>query len=340
MSSSTVGGPPEPGGGPACRFQERSVDLDPGPWPPKKSVAGDANGHGSENIGFIPGSVESVRSTPPCVPCAGLGQPGCQASVCCLLTCGLYRVCGRCVRVPCLVAEGDTGEPAEPHLRPERPVLQEPKSLLTGSFRYPDVQVAGRRVPLQPARTGSPKRVSSRTAPEKPPVSRASVYSLDELSDGGSEDGMDIDSLITKKLLELYTQHQIEQLARCTSDSVFLSRTSHISQLIGDIQREHDLREEDAECRLVHGIIRLSTRKGAGSRRDETLPDSGNDTMVETTYSFHSNHDVRISEQTSSDRVARDMRASSYSAPWPSPPASDSETASSGTPLLRPLGPL
>ncbi|XP_029104362.1 keratinocyte differentiation factor 1-like [Scleropages formosus] len=351
MSGRMAGGLLEPrggGGGGGGADPEDLDDLDAAS--PGKGFLRDANGRGFETIGFVPGSVESVRGARlSCASCSAPTAAGCRATACCLLTCGLYRACGRrLLRAPCLRTEED--EAAKPRPRPEGPVLREPGPLPSSSFRYPDVQVAGKRVPLQPPRASPPKRASSRRAEGKP---RASVYSLEEPPDDGSEDGMDVDSLIAKKLLELYTQHQIEQLARCTSDSVFLSRTSHISQLIGDIQREHDLREEDAECRLVHGIIRLSARKHPGkghgpkgtARRDETLPDSGNDTMADTTCSFDTEHEVKISEQTSTDRAARDMRASVRRAPSFGSPVSysptrpDPETASSGTPLLRLLSP-
>ncbi|XP_048849554.1 keratinocyte differentiation factor 1-like [Brienomyrus brachyistius] len=334
------------------QFQERSVDPgdhETGAFLAMKSLPGNANGHRPESIDFIPGSVESLPGWEVCLPCVGPGRPRCWTVLCCLLTCGLSKICGRCARAPCLAPEASANEPTKDHLDSGLPVLQEPKAVINSSFRYPDVRLGGKKVEIQPRGSSPPQRQPSNpTRGEHLSVSRLSDYSLDSPSDGGSEDGMDIDSLIAKKLLELYTQHQIEQLARCTSDSVFLSRTSQISQLISNIQQEHDLEEQDAECRIVHGIIRLSTRKGPknghrGARQSETLPDSGNDTMVETIHSFDTYHDVRISEQTPSDRLARDMRMSGRKAQSStsyasySPSHHDSVVASSGTPLLQPF---
>lgn len=122
---------------------------------------------------------------------------------------------------------------------------------------------------------------------------------MDDVDDGGT----DIDSLITKKLLELYKLHQIEQLAKCTSDLSFSRKTNEISDLINSIAQDYNLEEQEAECRLVHGVIRISTRKyksqtskgykskdyksqdallKPNGRRDGTLPDSGNETMTFT----------------------------------------------------------
>lgn len=119
------------------------------------------------------------------------------------------------------------------------------------------------------------------------------------MDDGGT----DIDSLITKKLLELYKLHQIEQLAKCTSDLSFSRKTNEISDLINSIAQDYNLEEQEAECRLVHGVIRISTRKYKSHtsksykskdykfqdallqpnvKRDGTLPDSGNETMTFT----------------------------------------------------------
>lgn len=95
--------------------------------------------------------------------------------------------------------------------------------------------------------------------------------------------------------------HQIEQLAKCTSDVSFSRKTNEISDLINSIAQDYNLEEQEAECRLVHGVIRISTRnkssKGynkskdykshdamqhTNGRRDGTLPDSGNETMTFT----------------------------------------------------------
>lgn len=160
------------------------------------------------------------------------------------------------------------------------------------SFRYQDVRFAGQmvRYPVAaPKRTRTPGRGETQR-----PVSNTSLlsrddYDLDDLSDTGT----DIDSLITKKLLELYALHQIDQLAKCTSDSSFSRKTNEISELIYSIAQDYNLEEQEAECKLVHGVIRISTRKGkrnkshqsTGQRPNGTLPDSGNETMTNTLVS-------------------------------------------------------
>lgn len=91
----------------------------------------------------------------------------------------------------------------------------------------------------------------------------------------------DVDSLITRKLLEVFSEFEINELAKCTSDSMFLRRSQEISQLISDIVEEHNIREQEAECRLVREIIRISTRKSkkrVAVRQQELQRDSGNDT--------------------------------------------------------------
>ena len=101
----------------------------------------------------------------------------------------------------------------------------------------------------------------------------------------------EIDVLIFKKLTELFSVHQIDELAKCTSDTVFLEKTSKISDLISSITQDYHLDEQDAEGRLVRGIIRISTRKsrtrpqtteGRSTRgaAPAAAPDSGHETMV------------------------------------------------------------
>lgn len=162
------------------------------------------------------------------------------------------------------------------------------------SFRYPDVRIAGQTVRYPVA---APKRTRTTGKGENHrPVSNTSLlsredYELEDLSDTGT----DIDSLITKKLLELYALHQIDQLAKCTSDSSFSRKTNEISELIYSIAQDYNLEAQEAECKLVHGVIRISTRKGKrkekshqstgqrpNGRSNGTLPDSGNETMSNT----------------------------------------------------------
>uniref|UniRef100_A0A8D3CU73 Keratinocyte differentiation factor 1a n=1 Tax=Scophthalmus maximus TaxID=52904 RepID=A0A8D3CU73_SCOMX len=268
---------------------------------------------GSETIGFIPGSADNTPSTRhACGSCASVGWGSCKALICCVLTCGFYGS-----REPCLpVNESSTDHPPKAGGEPHPPNgMALPTS---DSFRYPDVRIAGQtvRYPVAaPKRTRAPGKGESHR-----PVSNTSLlsredYDLDDLSDTGT----DIDSLITKKLLELYALHQIDQLAKCTSDSSFSRKTNEISELIYSIAQDYNLEEQEAECKLVHGVIRISTRKGkrnkshqstgqrANGRSDGTLPDSGNETMTNT-FMSSDYPEVKVSEQTPSDELARKMR--------------------------------
>lgn len=265
-------------------------------------------GRGFETIGFIPGSADGTPAgRHACGSCASMGWSGCKALICCVLTCGFYGS-----REPCLpVNESSTDHPpkasGETH-PPKRIAMSNPtcglplesgksarpsKLPTSDSFRYPDVRIAGQTVVYPVAsskRTHTPGRGESQR-----PVSNTSLLSRDDYDfDDLSDTGTDIDSLITKKLLELYALHQIDQLAKCTSDSSFSRKTNEISELIYSIAQDYNLEEQEAECKLVHGVIRISTRKGKrnkshqsvgqrqNGRSDGTLPDSGNETMTNT----------------------------------------------------------
>ncbi|XP_034729604.1 keratinocyte differentiation factor 1 [Etheostoma cragini] len=321
-------------------------------------------GRGSETIGFIPGSADGTPTgRHACGSCASIGWTGCKALICCVLTCGFYGS-----REPCVpVNESSTDHPPKASSEPQTPnglavtnptcgmALESSKSTkpsklpTSDSFRYPDVRIGGRTVQYKvapPKRTRTPGKGETQR-----PVSNTSLlsredYDLDDLSDTGT----DIDSLITKKLLELYALHQIDQLAKCTSDSSFSRKTNEISELIYSIAQDYNLEEQEAECKLVHGVIRISTRKGkrnkshqstgqrTNGRSDGTLPDSGNETMTNTFMSSDF-PEVKVSEQTPSDELARKMRHYSgrtYSSSTTTPysPYHDTETDSSGAPLL------
>ncbi|XP_056143075.1 keratinocyte differentiation factor 1 [Lampris incognitus] len=326
------------------------------------------NGRGSETIGFIPGSADKAPAgRHACGSCASMGWGGCKALICCVLTCGFYGS-----REPCLpVNESSTDQPPKSpgESRPpngmavsnptcgiplESSKPAKPSKLPTSdSFRYQDVRIAGQTVVYpysNPRRTHAAGKGDSQR-----PVSNTSLYSREDLDlDDLSDTGTDIDSLITKKLLELYALHQIDQLAKCTSDSSFSRKTNEISELIYSIAQDYNLEEQEAECKLVHGVIRISTRKGKrnknlqstvqrpNGRSDGTLPDSGNETMICTLMSSDL-PEVKVSEQTSSDELARKMRHynsrtySSSSATAYSPYQHETETDSSGAPLLHVL---
>lgn len=116
----------------------------------------------------------------------------------------------------------------------------------------------------------------------------------------------DVDSLITRKLLEVFSEFEINELAKCTSDSMFLRRSQEISQLISDIVHEHNIREQEAECRLVREIIRISTRKSKKKvpiRQLELQRDSGNDTWRSSKRSTKKNSFNSMSDGSKSHNI-------------------------------------
>lgn len=279
-------------------YEERCVDPVEDMLPisePKtvhKAHLRDANGKESETIGFIPGSADPHSATQTCNPCAS--PRSCRTFICSVLTCGLYRVCQRSVLAPCLAPNESSPD------KPEEVSLQD---VNTGDDREEDaadwlgdVRIAGVKIdsPREylDVETKSPSYVLPPSGLTQP--SHASLHESMRFDDW--EDGEEnVDSLITKKLLELYSEYQIEELARCTSDSVFLKKSKAINHLINSLAEEHQMDEQEAECRLVRGIIRISTRKStkkkpAISRRERTLSDSGNETMRESdSFSFSNN---------------------------------------------------
>lgn len=296
----------------------------------------DANGKESETIGFIPGSAEPSSATQTCNPCAS--PRSCRTFVCNVLTCGLYSLCQSTILAPCLAPkESSTDEP-------EKVSLQDmnPGDLLS------DVHIAGVKVdrPREYLDVDTKSYTLLSAGQTSVHTSLHESMRFDDWEDGEEN----VDSLITKKLLELYSEYQIEELARCASDSVFLKKTKAIDQLINSLAEEHQMDEQEAECRLVRGIIRISTRKSTKKRppvprRERTLSDSGNETMKDSeSFSFGNNNDyksnpnIQISDLTSSDQCAREMWRNNGGHTSSSPTAyspSHTETNSSGVPLIR-----
>uniref|UniRef100_A0AAQ4P7S6 Keratinocyte differentiation factor 1b n=1 Tax=Gasterosteus aculeatus aculeatus TaxID=481459 RepID=A0AAQ4P7S6_GASAC len=301
-------------------YEERCVDPveerlpTPEPKSEHKAHLKDANGKESETIGFIPGSADPSAATHTCNPCSP--QRSCRTFVCSVLTCGLYGVCRRSVLAPCLAP--DESSPDQPETVSLRSAGPEDNKEDDGTDWLGDVCIDGVRV--DSAReyleldAKSPSYVQpSRTQPSHPSLHESMRF------DGWEDSEENVDSLITKKLLELYSEYQIEELARCTSDSVFLRKSRAIDQLINSLAEEHKMDEQEAECRLVRGIIRISTRKSAKrrprpSRNERTLSDSGNETMRESdsfllsnNNDYKSNPNIQISDLTSSDKCAREM---------------------------------
>ncbi|XP_020355870.1 keratinocyte differentiation factor 1 isoform X2 [Oncorhynchus kisutch] len=283
-----------------------------------------------ETIGFIPGSGDSPSGGQGCGPCAHSSPGSCKSWVCSVLTCGLYRVCRSTILAP-IPRESSPDDDQEKvslrglqgHLGTNDP--QTSKESGGGDSDWSeDVYIRGVKVhistmekelvvvtrpPLHNGRGGGGGRRYS------PPSYSWNEGDMGDLSVG------DVDSLITQKLLELYSEYQIEELAHCTSDSVFLKKTSEISQLISDLAEEHQLDEQDAECRLVKGIIRISTRKSKKrpqcKKSQRRTSDSGNETMSNyqaSTISNNNDYCIQISKETDSDMNARNMRINSRAA--------------------------
>uniref|UniRef100_A0A1A8EJS3 Chromosome 1 open reading frame 172 n=1 Tax=Nothobranchius korthausae TaxID=1143690 RepID=A0A1A8EJS3_9TELE len=323
--------------------QERCVDpvesrqLSLEPKAIHKAHLKDANGKESETIRFIPGSDERSSAAGTCNPCCS--SRSCKTFVCSVITCGLYRVCHCSILAPCLAPnESSPDEPEKMSLK--RVKLGDNKE--EADTGWSDVRINGVKVV-------SPKEylyVDPHSSSYMPPPVQTQPGSLHESMFDDWENGEEnVDSLITKKLLELYSEYQIEELARCTSDSSFLRKSKAITQLINSLAEEHKMDEQEAECRLVRGIIRISTRKSTKkrlpiSRMERTLSDSGHETM-NTTPSFslsinndyRSNPNIQISDLTSSDKFAREMWRTngghSSSSPY------NTEMDSSGIPLIH-----
>ncbi|KAM4698993.1 keratinocyte differentiation factor 1 [Discoglossus pictus] len=315
-------------------------------------------GSPQEDITFISGSAETPPEEPPCCPCLSRAWTAYKAVLCYVVSCSQCPQKDPEVYVSCPI-DGPEGAPQNGHPAgspcPPRTNEKVKKVGLGSSFSYPDLKLKG--VPVYNRQTcatvADPEPTKESPAPLPPPAPRSSAgeyYSLRESDPelsrlSGSMSSAEIDVLIWQKLTELFSLHQIDELARCTSETVFLEKSSEITELISSLTQDYQLEEQDAECRLVRGIIRISTRKSRTKRGGHQYnsksvvkaPDSGNESMQESGLTSQEDMDVQISEETNSDLIARNMRR--YSTPG-SPytkddSLQDTETDSSGTPLLR-----
>ncbi|KAG7459063.1 hypothetical protein JOB18_027434 [Solea senegalensis] len=303
-----------------------------------KTLMKDENVKKSETAGFTNATTDHSSVT--CNPCTSLRSF--RRCMCNVLTCGLYRVCQHSSLAPCLVSnESSPDKPEKVSLQSMSPANDEEEDQ---TYWLGDVHIAGVKVETAreylDAETKSllyVRPAGGQTQHNSPPLHESMRF------DDWEDEEEDVDSLITKKLLELYSEYQIEELARCTSDSVFLRKSKAINQLINSLAEEHRMDEQEAECRLVRGIIRISTRKSmkrrpVPSRTERTLSDSGNETMRESdsfscsnNNDYKSNPNIQISELTSSDKCAREMwRNNGGSSSPTSYSASHTETNSSG----------
>lgn len=271
-----------------------------------KMDSNDSHGGEGETNTFIPRPAESPP--PPCCPSLSQVWNTSKAIFCCLITCGsCFKDCRASISYNNTLTEDgknqecngrSTNSPANSSPN-EKNGSRTEKSTVGSSFSYPDVKFKGVPVPLYPNRNPSsatdsdscykeplPERFPQHSIEKQPaPTSHRSSeehYSFHE-SDlefgelNSSMSSREIDGLIFRKLTELFSVHQIDELAKCTSDTAFLEKTNKISDLINSITQDYNLDEQDAECRLVRGIIRISTRKSRVRPRvpAPNLPSSG-----------------------------------------------------------------
>ncbi|XP_026096797.1 keratinocyte differentiation factor 1-like [Carassius auratus] len=289
-------------------YRERSVDpteTEIQHFGVRHKVSRDANGNttGPETVSFLSVKEEPVSGTCVCGPCASVRS--CRRLFCSVLTCGLYRVCRR---LPCLVSSESSA--------PKAPVETQSSSPQTENGFYSDLRIGGVKVDTSVIEEDEEHASFSTSKFEMDSRSYFGSLPGDEmLNSSGMED---VDKLITRKLMEVFSEFEINELAKCTTDSMFLRRSREISQLISDIVEEHSMEEQEAECRLVREIIRISTRKSKKKKKPTVRPqelqrDSGNDTWDSKKSSFNSTSDgkLQISMERSDDIEARKLRNNS-----------------------------
>ncbi|KAG8451266.1 hypothetical protein GDO86_003480 [Hymenochirus boettgeri] len=303
--------------------------------PPQPSMSTSGRRSPPEDITFISGSAETPPEEPPCCPSVSRAWATYKAVLCYVISCShcLQKDTEIYTAYPVEVTDEIGSHNGHLAGSPNPPrVIERSKKVGHGnSFSYPDVKLRG--VPVynkQPCSLNSDtETIKDNPAPVPQLAPRSSAgdyYSLQESDPeisrwSSSMSSAEIDVLIWQKLTELFSLHQIDELARCTSETVFLEKSSMITDLINSLTQDYQLEEQDAECRLVRGIIRISTRKvrprggekGHGgsqqpSRNGGKLPDSGNDTMHESGLTSQDDMEVQISEETSTDLIARNMR--------------------------------
>ncbi|KAF4100111.1 hypothetical protein G5714_018307 [Onychostoma macrolepis] len=291
-------------------YQERSVDpveIEIQHFGVRHKVNKDANGNttGPETVSFLPVKEEPVSGTCMCGPCASVSS--CRKLFCSVLTCGLYRVCRR---LPCLVSSEISA--------PKAPVENQSRPPQAENGFYSDIRIGGVKVDTSVIEEDEDHVSFSTSKLEMDsPIYFSSLPEDDLINGSGMED---VDKLITQKLMEVFSEFEINELAKCTTDSMFLRRSREISQLISDIVEEHNMEEQEAECRLVREIIRISTRKSKKKpqvRPQELQRDSGNDTWnskrnsQKSSFNSMSDGKLQISMERSDDIEARKLRNNS-----------------------------
>ncbi|XP_048468826.1 keratinocyte differentiation factor 1 isoform X2 [Rhincodon typus] len=261
-----------------------------------KADPSDSNGNNSENIGFIPGSVEITEEASVCESC-GLGNcvtwQMVKAVFCCVVTCGIYKAdtgvynpCTRTTEPPTRAKDIDSNtlryieNPTHGIPLNSEPSSKKKANLAGNSFNYYDVKLGGQQVIWKnnshTLSTDSCHKDTHHNSQQSESPSSISPISHKRISDefpsfleedlennelNVSMSSAELDEYINKKLLELFSIHQIDMLAQCTSDTTFISKSSEITELIDSITKGYKINEKDAECRIVTGIVRISTRK-------------------------------------------------------------------------------
>ncbi|XP_067281438.1 keratinocyte differentiation factor 1 [Pseudorasbora parva] len=297
-------------------YRERSVDpveIEIQHYGVRGKVNKDANGNTTEQetVSFLPAKEEPVSGTSVCGPCTSVGS--CRKLFCSVLTCGLYRICRR---LPCLISSESSAANVQVENQSSPPNVE-------NGF-YPDLHIHGVKV-----NTSVIEEVDDISFPtskiEMDSPSYISSLLEDDFIKGNETE--DVDELITRKLMEVFSEFEINELAKCTTDSMFLRRSREISQLISDIVQEHNIEEKEAEGRLVREIVRISMRKSKKRqqiRPQELQRDSGNDTWnskrnsQKSSFSSMSDGKLQISMERSDDITARNLRNNSDQSLTPS----------------------
>lgn len=346
--------------------------------PSRKADPRDSNGNNSENIGFIPGSAENADDSGWCASC-GLGTcvtwQTFKAVFCCVVTCGVckadpggYNPCTKATESSTDVKVTETATlryvSSPTHAITMNSDLNPKKANLAGnSFNYYDIKLRGEEVIWDKRRSsqstdscrkdlhvynsqksespGSTSPNSHKRLSDEFPSFLEEDLENNELS--GSMSSAELDEYINKKLLELFSIHQIDMLAQCTSDTTFISKSSEISELIDSITKGYKINEKDAECRIVTGIVRISTRKPKRNKRNAQEPSeerlvslTSTDAKPQTeTFLPSDDLNLEISVVDPLDLKARQLQGLAAPEIRKDDSLQDTETDSSGTPLLK-----
>ncbi|XP_048413944.1 keratinocyte differentiation factor 1-like isoform X1 [Stegostoma tigrinum] len=337
----------------------------------------DSNGNNSENIGFIPGSVETTEEASVCESC-GLGNcvtwQTVKAVFCCVVTCGIYKAdtgvynpCTRTTEPPTHAKDIDSNtlryieNPVTPPNSKSRPTKK--ANLAGNSFNYYDVKLGGQQVIWKNnshtlSTDSCHKDTHHNSQPSESPSSISPISHKrisDEFPSFLEEDlennelnvsmsSAELDEYINKKLLELFSIHQIDMLAQCTSDTTFISKSSEITELIDSITKGYKINEKDAECRIVTGIVRISTRKPKKSKKrgpeepteERLISPTPADPRPQTETILPSEDlNLEISVVDSLDERARQIQRLCSPGLRKDDSLQDTETDSSGAPLLK-----